>query len=507
MIREARPPTALPPLPPRPAAGRLEGVRAVPLFRPRRAPVAAAAVLALAAVLRLPGVWRFPLEQDELYTVWESRLLWDVPLEPGIDARPLYFLLQHGLSRLFPGDGAAVLRAAPLVFGLLGVWLAWRVGRRVVGPHAGVLAAFLVAVSPWHLHASGMARYWSLLFVLSAAFFFFLSRGYDTDRPRDFGAALLALVAGMLTHPTFLVPAAGAALGASLVTRDGRLGWRWPSRAAWTRLWIPFLLLAVGFWLALAATGRGDAVRNWGGRGWLASLRLVPAMVEWLTPAVVVAGIAGALLLAGERDAARRRWGVMTVTGCGAALVLLVAASTRTDVYADYAVAMLPLLFVSAGALAQLAAERLRARPAAGPAVLAALLGAAALPSVASHLSDGTRFDYRPAFRHVEREAPGRLVLAWPLILQRHYAPALRAAELRPDPARAEAALAAEGELWVVASVKRYGIALDDSGALAAWLARRCRRSAAFERPRWDYRVHRVEVWRCTAGAGEAGAG
>lgn len=493
------PPTSLRDLHPPHIQGRMEEVHAVPMHRPRRAPWGIGGVLALAAALRLPGLWRFPLEQDELYTVWESRLLWDVPLQPGIDARPLYFLLQHALGRVLP-DSPAALRAAPFVFGMLGVWLAWHVGTRVIGPAAGVLAAFLVAVSPWHLHASGMARYWSLLFVLSAVFLVSLSRAYDADRPRDFAAALAALFAGMLTHPTFLFPAAGAALGASLVARDGRMAWRWPSRRAWTWLWLPFVAAAGVFSVGLKLAGREDAVRNWGGRGWLASIRLVPAMVEWLTPAVVVAGIAGALLLAAERDPARRRWGMMTIGGCGAAIVLLMAASTRTDVYADYAVAMLPLLFVSAGALAQLAGERMRAGAGWAAAVLAALLGAAVLPGTASHLSDGTRFDYRPAFGHVAGAAPERLVVTWPLILQRHYAPALRAAELRPDPARLDAALAAEGELWVIASVKRYGIAMDDSGALAAWLARRCRRDAAFERPRWDYRVYRVEVWRCAAG-------
>lgn len=480
--------------PRRAMSGTLAGIHPVPMHRARRAPWALGGILALAAALRLPGLWRFALEQDELYTVWESRLLWRVPLEPGIDARPLYFLLQHALSWLLP-DSPAALRAAPFLFGMLGVWLAWRVGTRVIGPSAGLLAAFLVAVSPWHLHASGMARYWSLLFVLSALFLLALSRGHDTGRRRDHAAALAALLAGMLTHPTFLFPAAGAALGASLVTRDGGIGWRWPSRAAWAWLWLPFLAAAAVFFAGLTLAGRGESVQNWGGRGWLASARLVPAMVEWLTPAVVVAGVVGALLLLGERDAGRRRWGMMTVTGCGAAIVLLMAASTRTDVYADYAVAMLPLLFVSAGALAQRAAERIP--PA--TAVLAALLGAAVLPGVASHLSDGTRFDYRPAYRHVQRAAPGRLVLTWPVILQRHYAPGVRAAQLPLDPARLDARLAAEGEVWVVASVKRHGIAMDDAGALAGWLARRCRRDAAFERPRWDYRVYRVEVWRCTA--------
>lgn len=494
----AHPSPVLIPVSPTAVPGRLDSVHPVAVHRPRRIPWTLGAVLALAAALRLPGLWRYPLEQDELYTVWESRLLWGVPLEPGIDARPLYFLLQHALSWVLP-DSPAALRASPFVFGMLGVWLAWRVGSRVMGPAAGILAAFLVAVSPWHLHASGMARYWTLLFLLAGVYYLALSRGYDRDRRRDFATALVALVAGMLTHPTFLFPAAGAALGASLVTRGGGLGWRWPSRRAWAWLWIPFLAFAACFWAGLQLAGRGDAVQNWGGRGWLAGVRLVPAMVEWLAPAVAVAGVAGALLLLGERDAARRRWGMMTLCGCGAAILLLLAAATRTDVYADYAVAMLPLLFVAAGSLAQLAADRMRSGAAAAPAVLAALLGAAVLPGAASHLSDGTRFDYRPAYRHIQARAPDRLVLTWPTILQRHYAPGLRAAQLSMDPARLDARLAAEGALWVVASAKRYGIALDDSGAVAAWLARRCLREAAFERPRWDYRVHRVEVWRCTA--------
>ena len=146
----------------------MDEVHSVPIHHPRRVSRALAAVLALAAALRLPGLWCFPLEQDELYTVLESRLLWDVPLQPGIDARPLYFLLQHALLGALPETPVA-LRAAPLLFGLLGVWMVWRAGSRLLGPYAGAAGAFLVAVSPWHMHASGMARYWSLLFLLAAA--------------------------------------------------------------------------------------------------------------------------------------------------------------------------------------------------------------------------------------------------------------------------------------------------------------------------------------------------
>ncbi|HEX8694382.1 MAG TPA: glycosyltransferase family 39 protein [Longimicrobium sp.] len=454
------------------------------------------ALVALAAALRLPGLARFPFEQDELYTIQESRLLWDVPLLPGIDARPLYFLLQHALSWLAPETPVA-LRAMPLVFGLLGVWLVWRAGARLIGPAAGLAAGLLVAVAPWHLHASGMARYWSLLFLLAAAFYLALARGCETDRPRHLLAALAVLVAGMLTHPTFLFPAAGAALGVTLVDARGRPGWRWPSRRAWALLWGPFLAALAAFALLLELTGREEAVRNWGGRGWAASARLVPAMVEWLTPAVAVAALAGALLLLAEREPARRRWGAMTLVGGLSSIVLLLAASTRTDVYADYAIAALPLGFVSAGALVQLAAERAGPRARAVALSLAAVLAAAVLPGTASHLSDGMRFDYRPAFRHIERTAPRVAVATWPVVVQQHYAPSLRGLWLLTDPRRLDGYLAAERDLWVVTSVRRYGIVGDGGGRAAAWLDGHCRREMAYERPRWDYRVYRVEVWRC----------
>src|SRR5687768_4779092 len=56
---------------------------------------AVGAILALALLLRLRGITTFSFEQDEIYTMMEGRELFDTPLVPGIEARPLYFLLQH----------------------------------------------------------------------------------------------------------------------------------------------------------------------------------------------------------------------------------------------------------------------------------------------------------------------------------------------------------------------------------------------------------------------------
>ena len=455
------------------------------------------AILLIGALLRIYGMDRFPFEQDELYTEIEARLLFDSPLNPGIEARPLYYLLQHPLLRIWPVEHVA-LRVLPVIFGIAGLWVTWLLARRFLGRVAAGTALLLVALSPWHLHASGMARYWSLIYLLSALFVFCLLSAYEEDRPRWYLGALGALVLGAATHPTFLFPVVGVVLAISLVDVDGSLGIRWPSRRAWTYLWLPFLLVGASAYAALKLTGESGAIKNWDGRGWLASARLIPAMVEWLTPIVFAAGALGAivLLLTGD-DARRRRWGAVAVLGTVSALGLLMAASLSTSVYADYGIAMLPLVFVSAGGLIQAGYERMRTGAGIFAAAAALLLVAAMLPSTVSHMSDGTRFDYRPALAQIQATAPDVTVLTTPIILQRHYAPGLQGHELITDRASLDALLAAEGDAWAIVPVRREGVWQDGSGEIAAWVAANCRWVSTHERPRLDYRMYRTDLYRC----------
>ena len=52
------------------------------------------------------------------------------------------------------------------------------------------------------------------------------------------------------------------------------------------------------------------------------------------------------------------------------------------------------------------------------------------LPSTFSHLSDGTRFDYRTALSQINATGPSIEVLAWPIAIQRAYDPALKSRDL-----------------------------------------------------------------------------
>jgi hypothetical protein len=454
-------------------------------------------LMAVGVLLRLGGITRFPFEQDELYTVAESTRLFQTTLQPGIDARPLYYLVQHALLPVLPATEAG-MRALPLLFGVLGLWATWVAGSRLLGRTAGIVALALAVVSPWHLYASGMARYWSLVYLLAVLALYFVARGLQDDRPRDLAAAACFLALGTATHPTFVFPLCGAALGAWLVRPGGRPGWSWPTRRAWTWLWGPYALFLAAAFAALQLAGRESAVQNWNGRGWAATLRLLPAVVDWATPTLVAAAGLGAVALAWAGGSeARRRWGAMALGGWASGVALLWAASLRTDVYADYAMALLPILLLSAGGLVQLGVERLSRGAGAATAAAVLVMWAGMASATASHLASGTRFDYRPAFRHAAAAAPQLPVYAWPLVVLRHYTPDARAHELHLDRPRLDAALRRHGELWLVASIRRHGLVGDDAGAGAAWIREHCTLARAHDAPRWDYRVYRVELHRC----------
>lgn len=456
-------------------------------------------IVAAGVILRLYGVFSLPFEQDELYTIDEATNLFRTRLLPGIQARPLYFLLEHPLLKVLPQTEPG-LRALAFVFGVVGIWVTWKLARRVLDSRAAITATTLVALSPWHLYASAFGRYYSLLFLLAGLVYLWLPRAYDSDEPRDYLVVLLALVLGASTHPSFVFPVAGAGAAVMLVARDGSVGWRWPSRNGWRYLWLPFAGFVVAALVALQLVHRTTAVRNGAGRGLAASLRLIPAIVEWVTPTVFTAAVIGAVLLTLMRAPGARRLGFMALFGVAASLASLFLLSFFTDVYADYATAALPLVFVAAAGLVAWVVEELpRARRALAATAIAILLLVGMLPSTVSYLLDGTRFDYRPAFATAIQLAPERAAFVWPEILQRRYAPALRAYPLlRPVPVL-DSILSRERRMWAIVSVKRYGIAADDSGILTRWLAARCSTVAQYQRPRLDYRLYRVDLMQCVS--------
>ena len=454
--------------------------------------LALAGILIAATLLRLVGLREWPFEQDELYTLRDAIDLGASSSGPGISARPLYYLLQHVLLALLPPT-PGWLRLPPLVFGLLGVWVTARLGARVFGRTAGIVAALLVAVSPWHIYASQFARYWSLVYLLFAFALLALLRALDGDRRRDWFVVAGAVGIGAVTHPTFVFPLVGALLALHLVSADGRVRWDWPSRNAFTAGWIPAVLVAAAVLVPVRLFAPAGRFSNGVGRGIGETLRVFLGMIQWSGMDVaVVACLAGAAFLLAPRD---RRWGAVTLVGCATGVLLLLVSGVGNDIYADYGMAMLPLVFVTAGGVVHRLGE------VAGAARLASTIGAtvllvsSALPGTLSHYSNGTRYDHRPSFARIADSAEPHPVFAWPIIVARHYAPELVLSEFAGSAAQLERA-SVDGGFWVLTSVSRQGLVPDD-GSARQWLDRHCRVELRTERPRFDYRSYRVELLWC----------
>jgi hypothetical protein len=457
-------------------------------------------IMILGLALRVYAAVRLPLEQDELYTLLESRDLFRTTLAPGIESRPLYYLIQHPL--LGVSTSPLAIRMLPLVFGALGMWVTWLIGRKYFGRVGGMVALTLCALSPWHLYVSSMARYYALVYACAALAVLWLPDAYDSDSPRRYLAVLIVFVIGTLTHPSFVIPMIGMVGGLSLAAADSRLRFQWPSPKAWRFLWGPYLAIVTAEAVILKAVGRSNAVVNLGSRGIAATVRLLPAMIDWMTIPVFVSALVGSLILVRRRDTAHRL-GVMAIAGGVVTGALLVLASTRTGVYADYGVGLLPMVILCAVAFA-VRCDSSRIGGLGGAFATTAVIVGAGMPSIVSYVSDGLRFDYRPAYAEVARRDPDGIVLGWPEILRKQYGGALRGFELRPDSIYLNRILSREGALWAVVSTKRYGIVEDPEGVEALWLSRNCRIEKSYERPRFDYRVYRVDLYRCVAGENAA---
>src|SRR5262249_36552559 len=158
-------------------------------------------------------------------------------------------------------------------------------------------------------------------------------RAYSTDRVRHYWVALVILIIGAFTHPSFVFAAIGMAIGISAVTASGDFGLRWPSRNAWKHLWLPLCIVLFAAILGLFFTGSESALQNHEARGPAATLYLLPAVVQRISPAhCVIGAVAIAVLLVARLEPEYRRWAAVAAGGTGSTLAGIVVASTRTDV-------------------------------------------------------------------------------------------------------------------------------------------------------------------------------
>ena len=216
--------------------------------------------------------WFFEKPQHQLHSILTRLVLdaWRTITKPsGLGFR-------EDVARI-PSYVAGILSVGAIAF------LLWRLGF----PSAGVLAAFLCVIHPWHIRYASEMRAYSFMFLLVPLAYLFLIEALHTGRWAWWGAFAASLFALMYSNALHLYPAAGAGLCglAAIITR-----WRTPAARMQLARFAVVMLAAAMVFLQLmlpcvpqfAEYLRTSAVRGSLDGRWLSSyLGLLFAGVPW----------------------------------------------------------------------------------------------------------------------------------------------------------------------------------------------------------------------------------
>ena len=207
----------------------------------------AVAITLLAAALRFLYLGHDSLWFDEVLTRHAAVAGFSSAAAANLGARdhlPLLYWLTAAALRFLP-EHDVILRLPSALAGILTVPLVIAFGRALRLPEAGLWAAFLLAVSPFHIRYSQEARHYALLLFFSLLSLYFFYRAMAGGRRRDWVIFGATTAVNLLTHySAWLLLAAQAVLGAGWLLTAAR-----HDRQAWRRA-IPAVLI-IGAALAL----------------------------------------------------------------------------------------------------------------------------------------------------------------------------------------------------------------------------------------------------------------
>jgi uncharacterized membrane protein len=200
----------------------------------RNRPVVLWAVVLLALGLRLARLTFQPLWWDEGWSLYFATTDVRTMLQlTAVDIHPpLYYLLLHLWIQLF-GSSVVAVRLLSVLIGTATVPLLYAVGRRSIGCAGGLVLAFLLTISPFHIYYSQEVRMYGLVALLGLAATYFALR-WDADHwgIGNWAGYVLAATAALYTqyYAGFLL------LALNLV-----IFWRWLRTRTPLRRLVPWL--------------------------------------------------------------------------------------------------------------------------------------------------------------------------------------------------------------------------------------------------------------------------
>lgn len=168
--------------------------------------------------------------------------------------------------------------------------------RPVAGAGVAGVGALLLALTPWHIYWSQMARFYTTKFLFAGLFVLLFARAMQTGRKAGFAGAACAAVLAYLSHPTavFVVGACIAAVGLAWITRQ--------PQPHLTRGIVTLAGITLVCGVSVLVNSMSSA-GSFSGQSWDPPLRtLVLGTLLRIEPVTVVAALAAALIAIRRRD-------------------------------------------------------------------------------------------------------------------------------------------------------------------------------------------------------------
>ncbi len=464
-------------------------------------------VLAIGLRFYRLGDWNF--EGTEMFTLRDS-------VRPQFrNSRPLGYMLNYYLVRPFRPLDELALRLLPAVFGVLTIPALYLVARRLVGTRAALFSALFLTVSGLHVFYSQFARYWSLVFLLSAVYPYALYLGVREGNRRALAVGVVAALLAVLAHPVSILLVGGPAIwltGTYLRPRYLKQAWTKKSfrrGAAVAVILMGVIAYRVLFllqdWVSMHDQNPGMGQFLLGpkrGHG-IKQMVLLSAYTESLTLPVVLGGAVGVYLLWRQRD---RTLGIFLASLALFPLVFIALVSVRTPVSTFYLLPTAPVFFLGAGVFIERVFQvdwNLRPRWLAPIAILTVFVSVGA-PTLVSQYRNGRRFDFRSVAEWLDpRLSQGDIVVSdQPMVLD-HYMGGPPVRKLRRDTAplgEAMSELRQSGgdALWIIAPAPAHAFRTNlKAGGLADWMYANCQLRNTIGRGRLDFRQQYLQVYRC----------
>ena len=256
----------------------------------------------------------------------------------------LAFFLLTKLSLTMFGESALALRFFPCVFGILTIPLVYFPIKRLFDTYVSLTAVLMIAVSPWHIYMSQMARWYTLLLLVSflaiISFYFFIESG---KKKYLFFYIILSYFAVTVHLTAFFIPIIAVSYLLFLIVLN-----RFQNQAQNTKTLVTILVLHIIVFLAFVPKLVGfieywreieGLVGSWGNDLTLKALYL-------LTPSIVFGASTGLYLLLALKD---RRGLFLTTYSILPFISLGVLSLLNLNVSARYLLFTLPAAAIAAG--------------------------------------------------------------------------------------------------------------------------------------------------------------